>query len=263
MANLRIKSLKFTYNNGTAVFNNLDFNLNRNRTLSIIGTSASGKSTLVRLLNGELSYKGEIFIDDILVCEKNKKELSDIISAVYRGFDFKCETVYEELVHNMVERNYSDDYIDNQIDILLSYFNIEKLFDKQVSNLKKGDKYLVKILSYAIMDIHYLILDGILMYLDLKNKLLLLNYLNSKEIILFNVTSDLEDVIYTDYCLCLYKGKNAIDGKTFDVLKEEKLLKRLGFSLPFMYDLSIQLKLYGLINKYYLNKEEMVKYLWK
>jgi hypothetical protein len=91
----------------------------------------------------------------------------------------------------------------------------------------------------------------------------LLNYLNSKNILLINVTSDLEDVLYTDYVMCLYKGISGIDGKSLDVLKEEKILKRLGFSLPFMVDLSIQLKLYGLIDKVYLNKEAMVKNLWK
>ena len=94
-------------------------------------------------------------------------------------------------------------------------------------------------------------------------KLLLLNYLNSKNILLINVTTNMEDVLYTDYVLCIYKGISAIDGKTLDVLENEKLLKRLGLSLPFMVDLSIQLKLYGLINKIYLNKEAMVKNLWK
>ena len=63
--------------------------------------------------------------------------------------------------------------------------------------------------------------------------------------------------------MVLYNKINAIDGKTLDVLKEEKILKRLGLNLPFYLDLSIQLKLYGLINRTYLNKEDLVKHLWK
>ena len=80
---------------------------------------------------------------------------------------------------------------------------------------------------------------------------------------LINVTTNMEDVLYTDYMMCLYDGISAIDGKTLEVLKNEKILKRLGFSLPFMLDLSIQLELYGLISKTYLNKEGLVKNLWK
>ena len=113
------------------------------------------------------------------------------------------------------------------------------------------------------MEPSYLALDDILIDLDTRTKILLLNYLNSKKIMLINVTSNLEDTLYTDYTLCLFNGINAIDGKTLDVLKNEKILKRLGFSLPFMLDLSIQLELYGLIGKTYLNKESLVKNLWK
>ena len=72
-----------------------------------------------------------------------------------------------------------------------------------------------------------------------------------------------EEVLYTDYILCLYNGISAIDGKTLDVLKNEQLLKRLGFNLPFMVDMSIQLIDYGMINKIYLNNELMVNKLWK
>ena len=77
------------------------------------------------------------------------------------------------------------------------------------------------------------------------------------------VTSNVEDTLFTDYTLVLYNKINAIDGKTLEVLKEEKILKRLGLNIPFYLDLSIQLKLYGLINKTYLNKEDLVKHLWK
>ena len=146
---------------------------------------------------------------------------------------------------------------------LNEYFGIFKIMNKTMDMLSINEKTLIRILSYAVMCPTYLAIDDMLINLNNKTKILLLNYLNSKNILLINVTSDLEDVIYTDYVLCLYNGINAVDGKSLDVLKEEKILKRFGFSLPFMVDLSIQLKLYGLIDKIYLNKEAMVKNLWK
>ena len=109
----------------------------------------------------------------------------------------------------------------------------------------------------------YIAIDDLLIDLNLRTKILLLNYLNSKHITLINVTTNMEDVLYTDYILCLYDGINALDGKTLDVLNNEKILKRLGFDLPFMIDLSIQLKLYGLIDRTYLNMEDLVNNLWK
>ena len=97
--------------------------------------------------------------------------------------------------------------------------DINRILNKAIESLSVNDKDLVKILSYAIMKPSYLCIDGLLGYLDNRTKILLLNYLNTKEILLINVTSDMDDALYTDYTLCLYDGISAIDGKTLDVLK--------------------------------------------
>lgn len=262
MANLKIKNLKFTYDN-IPVFKDLNFTLRKDKTLSIIGISATGKTTLLKLLNGELKYEGEIIINDILVNDDNFKELRKNIAVVFNNFRFINDTVKEEIRYSLENSGKSKEEINDVFNELNEYFGISKILNKSIDMLSYSEKTLIRILSYAVMFPSYLAIDDMLSNLDNRTKLLLLNYLNSKNILLINVTSDLEDVIYTDYVLCLYNGINAIDGKSLDVLKEEKILKRFGFSLPFMVDLSIQLKLYGLIDKMYLNKEAMVKNLWK
>ena len=50
--------------------------------------------------------------------------------------------------------------------------------------------------------------------------------------------------------------------KKKDVVKEETILKRLGYELPFYVDLSIQLKLYGLIDNICYSSEELEDSLW-
>lgn len=47
------------------------------------------------------------------------------------------------------------------------------------------------------------------------------------------------------------------------VLKEEKLMKLLGFSLPFYINMSIQLGYYGLVQEIYMNKEDLEAALWQ
>ena len=54
-----------------------------------------------------------------------------------------------------------------------------------------------------------------------------------------------------------------MEGKKELVLLEEKILKKLGFNLPFVVELSNGLKYYGLVNKVYFNMEELVDVLWK
>lgn len=263
MGNIKFKNLKFSYDNQHEIFRDVNFTLRKGKTLSIIGTPSSGKTTLLRILNGELEYDGEVLINGVDVNKDNFLALRRCIAVVYRESSFINELVKDELRYSLENINVDPKEINARIVELNEYFGINKILNKQINNLNLNDRTLVKILSYAVMEPTYLALDDLLIDLNTRTKILLLNYLNSKNIMLVNVTTEIEDVLYTDYILCLYDGINAIDGKTLDVLKNEKILKRLGFSLPFMVDLSIQLELYGLINKTYLNKEAMVKSLWK
>ena len=263
MGNIRIKNLKVSYDNQHEIFKDVNFFLRKGATLSIIGTSGSGKTTLLRALNGEVPFNGEIIINGLDVREDNFDVLRRCIAVIYRETPFLTEIVKDELRYSLEHSNVNPKIIKERLNELNDFFGTNKLLNKSLVNLSVNDRTLIKILSYALIEPSYLALDDILIDLDTRTKILLLNYLNSKKIMLINVTSNLEDTLYTDYTLCLYNGINAIDGKTLDVLKNEKILKRLGFSLPFMLDLSIQLELYGLLNKTYLNKESLVKNLWK
>lgn len=263
MGNIKLKNLQFSYDDQHEVFKDVNFFLRKGATLSIIGTPGSGKTTLLKVLNGELEYSGEVLINGVDVTSDNFDALRKCIAVVYRETNFITELVKDELRYSLENINVDPKLIKERIDEINDFFGINKILNKSINNLNLNDRTLVKILSYAVMEPSYLALDDLLIDLDTRTKILLLNYLNNKNIMLINVTTNMEDVLYTDYTMCLYDGISAIDGRTLDVLKNEKILKRLGFSLPFMLDLSIQLELYGLIGKTYLNKEGLVKNLWK
>lgn len=263
MGNIKIKNLKFSYDEKIKVFKDLNFTLRKDKTLSIIGASGSGKTTLLKILNGELTYDGEVVINGLDVNETNRELLKKSFVVVNRDLTFINDTVKKELRYSLEKLNIAPYQIKKKLNEINDFFGINKILDKAIKDLNLNDRVLVKILSYALIEPTYLAIDDLLIYLNTRTKILLLNYLNSKNILLINVTSNMEDVLYSDYVLCLYDGISAIDGKTLDVLEQEKILKRLGFSLPFYIDLSIQLQLYGLISKNYLSKEEMVKNLWK
>lgn len=81
-------------------------------------------------------------------------------------------------------------------------------------------------------------------------------------IAVFYVTNNIEDTTFFDYLMVVKNNQIAMEGKTILVLKEEKLMKLLGFSLPFYINLSIQLKYYGLLEKLCFTKEELEAALW-
>ena len=54
-----------------------------------------------------------------------------------------------------------------------------------------------------------------------------------------------------------------IEGNTQAVLEEERIIKKLGFNLPFIVELSSGLKYYNIVDKIYYDLESLVNYLWK
>ena len=84
---------------------------------------------------------------------------------------------------------------------------------------------------------------------------------NHKRII--NYTTQIEETLLLDYLVITHENTIIMEGAKELVLKEEKILKKLGFNLPFIVELSSGLKYYGLINKIYFNSKELVDELWK
>lgn len=149
---------------------------------------------------------------------------------------------------------------------------------KEITNVTIVSTNLNKNLLYKYKDYH--VIDNNFTYEELltKKKIIFFNILNNLEenelkklynflknnnILFINVTNNMELCLFTDYLIVYDEDKVLIEGDTLDVLKSEKLLKRLGLQLPFMVELSLLLKDYGLVDKIYLDKESLTDKLWK
>lgn len=145
------------------------------------------------------------------------------------------------------------------IDKIKTFLNI----DSYLETTDRQSLVLANIIELINNGIKKIVFDDILTYVDFNVRKQLLKTLISQGIRIVNITMDIEDTLFTDYLIVMFNKQVALEGQTLEVLKEEKLLKRMGLSLPFMIDLSIQLQYYGLVDKIYLDKEELVSELWK
>ena len=98
--------------------------------------------------------------------------------------------------------------------------------------------------------------------LKLDEKMEIFKLLKKQNISYINVTSNVEDALYSDYIFVYDGNKLVLEGNRNEDLKEEKTLKRLGYGLPFVVDLSIQLNYYDIFNKVYYDLDELVRALW-
>lgn len=156
--------------------------------------------------------------------------------------------------------------------------NIESNFNYCILSNNINSELLKKFLEYPII-------DDSLSFNDLKqkvefntSKMVVLNdsfyKLNSKEISIIidlfkkqqmnfiYITSDIEKSILSDKIVVFDNNEIVLNGLKEDVLKEEKILKRLGFGLPFVVDLSLQLNYYDILNKIYFDMSLLIGELW-
>lgn len=114
-----------------------------------------------------------------------------------------------------------------------------------------------------IKELNKIVLFNSLHLLSRNNIDKLIEYLKESKKDFIIITNNIEEVMYTDYLIVIDGSESIlIEGKTKLVLEESKLLKRLGFDLPFYFEMSNLLMDYGLIDNIYDNKDDLVGALW-
>jgi len=107
-----------------------------------------------------------------------------------------------------------------------------------------------------------IVFNEIWYYLSKEEKSELLEILKRRNVSFVNITSNAEDVIYSDYVIVYDDDKKILEGNKEMVLRNEKLLKRLGYGIPFVVDLSIQLNYYDIFDTVYYDMDKLTEALW-
>lgn len=86
--------------------------------------------------------------------------------------------------------------------------------------------------------------------------------LKKQNVSFVNVTSNIENSLYSDYVIVYNKDEKVLEGNVEAVLRNEKTLKRLGYGVPFVVDLSIQLNYYDILSDVYYDMDKLMEALW-
>ena len=261
MAKIELNNITVIQSDYT-ILDNLSLTLNSHQNMAIIGPSGSGKSTLFKILNGQIKYQGSLKINGVEIVKSNIYLQKRFISCIDNSKFNSKNSIIEELFHNLDGLNLTIEEEKNRVQKIVDYFNLQKDLDKRIANLTIQYKNYIKVICKLLRQSEFLVLDDVFINMNKEEMKKIITYCFNNGITIINITSEMEEVVYSDYLVVLYNKKIAMEGKTKECLKEETLLRRLGFNLPFMVDLSIQLGYYGLIDKIILNEEEMIKKIW-
>lgn len=260
-----IDKLSFRYDN-KYIFNNFSLKIKENSFVSIIGPNGSGKSTLAKLLVGLLKVADEITIFDLIMNEQNLNDIRKDIALIMDTTNdcFVAETVADEIVFGLENLGLKNSDIKKRLDEIVKLLKIDSILNTDPYSLSGGEKKLVSLASSLIMNPKIIVIDDAFEMIDKETKEKIFKYLKKqKQLTIINITHNIEDVYYSDRTIILNQGDILVDGPTLKVLEQDKVFNRIGIELPFMLDLSLKLKLYGLVDKIILDMNEMVNELWK
>lgn len=175
-----------------------------------------------------------------------KDSLSKTCSVIDDTFSYSTKTVGETIA------NYN-----------FTISNLAGMEKKDISDLTFDEFYYLAILIMISQKPSILVIDNLFGYLNNNQKMNIINIAKKSNIYLIIFDNEL----YYSYdgfdVIVIYNNKTAIQGEFRDVVLQEKILKRLGYELPFYVDLSTQLKLFGLVKKVCYSREELEALLWK
>lgn len=270
MANIiEIKNLNFSYKNQPPLFSNFNLNIEEGSYISIAGNNNSGKTTLIKLIGGILPCNKSITIgytyrNDHKISE-HSKDIGVVLSCATHPFLF--EDVYKEMIFPLENLNLEVTEIEKKVVALASYFGITKLLDKKTADLTNSEKQQLLIVIALLHEPKILLLDNAFSQINqtdkTKIKSNLKKYSQENNLTIVLTTTNLEDTLDSDYVYILDKGNIVMEGEPLVVLKEDRILNKLGFSLPFMVDLSLKLNFYELIDEIEIDMDRMVNSLWK
>ena len=161
---VEFKNIRFAYVEGNDVLKDFSLKVDSGKTIGIVGSTGSGKSSLMNLLLGYNDYqKGEILIDDVPITEYNKLSLRKNMGIVLQTPALFMGTLKSNVTF---ERDYSDEDVRRVIEAVGASYMLDKYkegLDMPISfrgeNLSLGEKQLIAFARILLRNPRILVLD--------------------------------------------------------------------------------------------------------
>jgi len=243
---LSVDKLWFAYGDRTAL-RDISFSINEGEFIVIMGRNASGKTTLVKHLNGLLKpSKGRVVIEGIDTKHSSVAELSRHVGFVFQNPNdhLFADTVEEEVAFSLKSQGVEQNRVTQLVERILARFKLTYYRYTYPRNLSGGEKQRLALASVLVSEPKIIVLDEPTRGMDYTLKKELVGFLDDyrrQGNIIIMVTHDVETVTEcADRVILLSEGRVVVDGS-----KREVLSKALLFS-PQINRLAQALSNYGI-----------------
>lgn len=248
-------------------FNDLSVNFEKGKISFIIGDNNSGKTLLFNIISSKILINDTISLDDHILDGYNRNNYLKRIGVVTKVNEnsFCFASVLDELMYPLFNLGYHQSKINYIIKKYLALFEISSIIDKKINDLTIYEKQKLLLVISLLHEPSVLLLDNCLDFFPLMESVKIMNILKSlcsDYLTVLYFTSNLNLAMFSDKIILLSNYKIIGEYTYHDIYNNDKVFYDHNIEIPFIYDLSIKLKMYNLIESDFDSLEMLVDNLW-
>ena len=244
---IETRDLTYTYGEGTpfrkTAVDHVNISIEQGEFIGLIGHTGSGKSTLIRLLNGLLKpSSGTVLLEgkDIWEDPKKIRAVRFKVGMVFQYPEHQLfeETVFKDISFGPRNMGLSEEEVSKRVREAAKFVELKaELLEKSPFELSGGEKRRAAIAGVIAMDPDVLILDEPTAGLDPRGREVLLmqimNYHKSRKNTVIFVSHNMEDIArIADRVLVVNNSQVAMFDKTEQVFARDAELEAMGLRVP-------------------------------
>ena len=268
---IELKNVSFRYDKTVEEYqiDTVSFHVKQGEWLSIVGHNGSGKSTVVRLIDGLLEAEsGEIYIDGKKLTRETIWEIRSKIGIVFQNPDnqFVGATVEDDVAFGLENQGIPREEMLQRVEKAIYQVGMLEFKDREPSRLSGGQKQRVAIAGIIALRPTIIILDEATSMLDPEGRedlMAVMRELQKKfQLTIISITHDLTEIALSDRTLVFQKGKLE-SSMTPRELFSRNDLNEIGLDKPFSKQVQESLSSHFPLKQDYLTESELLDQLWE
>lgn len=269
---IELKNVSFRYDKTVEEYqiDTVSFHVKQGEWLSIVGHNGSGKSTVVRLIDGLLEAEsGEIYIDGKQLTRETIWEIRSKIGIVFQNPDnqFVGATVEDDVAFGLENQGLPREEMKKRVSESLELVGMLDFEKREPARLSGGQKQRVAIAGVVALRPAILILDEATSMLDPEGRRELIQTVQEirkdHQMTVVSITHDLEEVAMSDRVLVMKKGQVESTSSPRELFSRDDL-DQIGLDEPFTNQLRESLRETGYqLPDGYLTEGELEDKLWE
>ena len=269
---IEVQHLKYKYDHHADdyILKDVTFHVKQGEWLSIVGHNGSGKSTMIRLIDGLLEAEsGEIIIDGDKLTLENVWEKRRHIGMVFQNPDnqFVGATVEDDVAFGLENQGMDYQTMFDRVQEALDIVGMQDFKEREPARLSGGQKQRVAIAGVVALRPDIIILDEATSMLDPEGRLELIQTVKKIKdrhgMTVISITHDLDEVALSDRVLVMKEGQVESTSTPSELFSRVDL-EDLGLDEPFTNQVKATLLDSGFqLPERYLTEKELQDYLWE